>query len=657
MLLYVLTSYRLLPTAVSLLARLSNPLNVSLLASQLLSHPILYPQPVDLTYCRRVFSLFYTAALRFVESEEEEDLPFDRSDLSRSAWAKAVIQGADDRSPRWRHTLLLGGLLLGFNAKPERDLPHDLRKKLELALVTASNLSLAQPDEFDANSQLCTIWVLNVTFAHISDYHRSHVDYNLLLPQLIDATFFSREGLEHGYWLGVIDSDVQQTPGNKFNWSPKSPSGLKVQEIRSRNLITSLGPISRLIAHSVESVSNGRLILSALERLSEFSRNLALSWRQNKLSEVDVSEEQQYLDEATVEVMMPILLHVLRDTLFAIVISLRAVIGRVLTDAALSSNRRAPILATKCLHILRDTYFISHRFGQTSSSQFMFVYLTAIDILNQYPDEAQTFLTTIQPAEKGKIPQHPLERIYDLYFLNLAEHFTLAVSPRFCEDSILNSAMPYVTLEGDKRLVEMYEAAHSVLLATFTAPQNVDISMRYIPFYAETLLQSFPSVLSPRQFRLAIKSVVQLAAPPSPLSVLMPLMQPTILEMLHGQGVQASEALLPPADPALVSSPRVSEKAVLLLATMDCLPYLPVPILEDWLPITADFIHKLNEPAQKALCQEKFWDMLSNGEMDVERAATCVAWWSTRGGKELVLFGERPEEMFEMSGGIDEAKF
>lgn len=37
------------------------------------------------------------------------------------------------------------------------------------------------------------------------------------------------------------------------------------------------------------------------------------------------------------------------------------------------------------------------------------------------------------------------------------------------------------------------------------------------------------------------------------------------------------------------------------------------------------------------------WEALSGGEMDVERAGFCVTWWSTFGGRELVLFGEESE--------------
>jgi hypothetical protein len=39
------------------------------------------------------------------------------------------------------------------------------------------------------------------------------------------------------------------------------------------------------------------------------------------------------------------------------------------------------------------------------------------------------------------------------------------------------------------------------------------------------------------------------------------------------------------------------------------------------------------------VCVDRFWEALSGGEMDVDRAHCCVTWWSTRGGRELVLFG------------------
>ncbi|KAL2399704.1 hypothetical protein ABEF95_001033 [Exophiala dermatitidis] len=646
---------RLLPTATNLLSRLSNPLNVSLLSSHLLSTDVLYPTPTDLARCRQIFSVFYTAVLRLIEDKKDPSQvsPSPRSHLSVTEWTRAVVRGADESSPRWRHTLLLGGLILAFQSRGFEEIPSDLRNKLEAALVMAVNLALQQKGS-EPNCELAVVFVLNHTFPVLSDYHRSQVNYDNLLPVLVDAAFFSREGLEQGYWLGIIDFDVRQTAERRFNWSTTSVSFRKVTDIKSKSLVSALGPLSRLIAHSIDNVQDRLLIVHSTNNIAGFARNLSTSWRQNKLSELDPREESQYLDQETISKTLPVLLQLLRDTMFAAIIALRSVLGRLLCDGVLASDTNAPALAMQSLHILRDTYFISHRLGLTSSSQYMFVNFTAVDVLSRYQAQSENFLESIRPASLGRIPPHPLDRLHDLFFLNTAEHFTLTVSPRLNQDLLFNGAAPYIDPQGDPRLGEIYEAAHSVILAILAAPQNAEVATRNVPFYVETLLQSFPRPLAARQFRLAVKSVVRIAAPPSPIAVCMPLMQAIILDLLRERMSHASEELLP-SDPDLSkeSQPPLSEKAVFLLSIIDCLSFLPVALLEEWLPLTAELLHKIESPAQKQQCLQRFWDTLSNGEMDVERAALCVAWWTSRGGREHVLFGENPEDgEYTMSGAL-----
>ena len=652
---------RLLPSATGLLSRLSNPLNITLLASQLLAYPLIYPRPVSLTSCRSVFSVFYTAALRCAENNNNDDdnnknekAYNDRSDLALPEWTWAVIHGANKDSPRWRHLLLLGGILLGFEGQNHSHLPSDLRQKIEVALVTATNLALQEKDANDANSQLCIVFVLNTTFPLLSDQARAQVSYDLLLPMSVEATYFSPEGLEHGYWLGTIDADVRQVSPTHFHWDAKSISAVRVRAIKSRVLVSALGPLARLIAHSVESVHEPGLLVAVLARLAEFSRNIALSWRQNKLSEIEVSEEGDYLDDVTRRSTLPELLQLLRNTMFSIVICLRAITGRALLDATLSSDAKAPTLAIQTLHILRDLYFISHRFGQHSSSQYMFVNYTSIDILNQFAPQAESFLTSVRSKKTGTIPVHPLDRLNDLFFLNTAEHLTLTLRSQATEELLVNTAMPYITTNGDRRLNELYEAAHSVLLAVFAAPRNGAISAQHIPFYVETLLHSFPASLTPRQFRLAIKSLLQVSAPPSPVAASMPQLQEVVMDMLRSRLPHAPEMLLIPSDPALSEgATSVSEKSVLLLSIIENLSLLPVFLLEEWLVIAAKSLQTLADPLQKNECQKRFWEVLSSGEMDVERAALCVTWWTSRGGRELVLYGDdRPEQMLQMSGGL-----
>ncbi|KAK4945690.1 hypothetical protein LTR10_015038 [Elasticomyces elasticus] len=644
---------RLLPTATNLLSRLSNPLNVTLLTSHLLSNDILHPRPIEITQSRQIFSVFYTAVLRLIEDKQSPAHAQLRSDLPVREWVKAIVKGADERSPRWRHTLLIGGLLLAFQSRKFEELPSDLRNKLEAALVTASNLALLQKDS-EPNCELPVIFVLNHTFPLLSDYHRSQVQFDLLLPILVNATFFSREGLEQGYWLGAIDNDVRQFSGQKFNWSTRSKSFSKINEIKSRSLVAPLGALSRLMAHCIDNVQDGSLIVYSTNRIAEFARTLATSWRQNKLSEVDPREEAQYLDQETINQTLPVLLQLLRNTVFAAVITLRSVVGRTLCDSTLASNNTAPSLAMQTLHILRDTYFIAHRFGLTSSSQYTFVNFTANDILSRYQAQSEHFLEAIKPGELGRIPLHPLDRTYDLFFLNTAEHFTLTLLPRTNQELLFNSAAPYVDPRGDPRLGEIFEAAHSVMLAILAAPQNAEVATRNVPFYVETLLQSFPKPLTARQFRFAMKSVIRLAAPPSPIAMSMPLMQAIVLDLLRERVEHASEDLLPPnPDVPVESDQPSSERTVLLLSIIDCLSSLPILLLEDWLPVTADLLQKVKNPAQKQQCQQRLWNALSDGEMDVERAASCVAWWTSRGGREHVTFGEQPEDQeYLMSGAL-----
>ncbi len=83
----------------------------------------------------------------------------------------------------------------------------------------------------------------------------------------------------------------------------------------------------------------------------------------------------------------------------------------------------------------------------------------------------------------------------------------------------------------------------------------------------------------------------------------------------------------------------MSEKAVLVMTVLDSLPLLAINTLEEWLPIAAELVNSIEDLAMTRLCKERFWEVLSSGEMDVDRAAVAVAWWGTRGGRELVLGG------------------
>ncbi|KAE8383350.1 hypothetical protein BDV26DRAFT_137638 [Aspergillus bertholletiae] len=642
-------AFALLPTATGLLSVLANPLNINLLSSQLLIAPAIWDHAVDLHSCRRILSVFNTAAMAIIRNEESDDprIPYTKPvKIEREAWVKAVVSGADEKSPRWRHMLLIGGVLLGFEAQDRQGLPLSVRKKLESALVTAAQLAIEELDPHNKIDGLCITMVLNYTFPLLSDLERNNLNYDRLLPVMIDATFSSPEGLEGGYFLGTIDKDVVEAPGKRFQWPSQSDTFVRVAAISSSPLISALGPLSRLIAHAVENARDPGLIARSVDHIADFARTLMIQWRQNKLSEIDKAEEVDFLDAESLKTTIPGLWKLLRNSLYSIVIVLRAVLGRVINDHVLAANRSAPFLSMQALHTLRNLYFITSRIGQNTSAQHMFVTLTAVDILAQYPDLSENFLKGIKPNEIGQIPAHPLERCLDLYFLNTSEYFTPILSSKFSEDVLICAAVPYLPAGGDNNLLEIFEAAHSVVLAVFAIPGNAEVAAKHLPFYIDNLFAVFPDNLSIRQFRLAFKTVLQVTAPPSPIANTQRHLPSVLLEVLHDRALHASNKVLPqPADSSGLETsktPPLSEQAALTLSLIDGLSFLRVEDLEEWLPLAAQLINTIRESEMRTACVERFWEALSSGEMDVERACYCVAWWSTKGGRELVLFGNDP---------------
>jgi len=199
------------------------------------------------------------------------------------------------------------------------------------------------------------------------------------------------------------------------------------------------------------------------------------------------------------------------------------------------------------------------------------------------------------------------------------------------------------------------------MLAVLAAPQNVELTAKILPFYVESLFNSFPTNLSPRQFRFAFKTLLQITTPSSPLSASQPILSETLLELLHHHALHAPTWPIPPSvsiksdvDLQLQENqPLLSEQAVLTLTLLDALPYLPLRTLEEWLPLVADLLNVIKDGTMREVCKARYWELLERGEMDIERSAICVAWWSSRGGRDAVLFGRKEVDSGPfMSGGL-----
>ncbi|KAE8446798.1 hypothetical protein EG329_011575 [Mollisiaceae sp. DMI_Dod_QoI] len=654
---------RILSSTTSLLTTLSNPLNIALLTSHLLTAPAIWTQVDGLRTCLRIISVYNTAAINVRKNElESHPKPHDAYQPRRGGgigsddWTKAVVKGLDERSPRWQHVLVIAGVLLGMEGQDRRGLSRSLKPTVENAMVAATNLALESPATGGILGAGSIVLALNHSFPLLSEHIRRELNYDDLLMIMVKA-MTTTEGYQEGYFLEAIDYDVKEVMSRKFDWSPKSASFRQIQKLASKPLITSMGPLSRLIAHAIENTTQPTRIIEARDHLLAFTGDLLERWQRNKMSEVDPSEETEFLTPETLRVTFPVLWQVLKTAMFATVVILRAIIGRTLIDAFLSSPQHAPVIASQALVTLKNIHFISSRLGSNAFSAYTFVNLTSIDILTRYPVPALAFLRSIYPSKAGQIPAHPLERNHDLFYLNTAEHFTLALSPADAEQLIVIPCQPYLSPIANSNLLEIFEAAHSAMLAVLASPRNADLTARVLPFYVENLFASFPKNLSPRQFRFAFKALIQICTPPNPLASTQPMMAETLLEWLHQRALSAPNVPLPPAvaikseADTLNQEVPLSEQAVLLLTLLDALPYVTLPVLEDWLPLAADLLNVILDRTMKEQCKKRFWEMLESGEMDVERSAVCVAWWSTKGGRERVLFGDSEKGPF-MSGGL-----
>lgn len=662
----------------ALLTNLSNPLNLSLLTSQLLIAPAIWGHRDGMRTCFRIISIFNSAAIHVRRNELENAKhkgPPAGGGLSSDAWAAAVLKGADDHSSRWQHLLVFSGVLMGMESGNRNSLSGGMRRTVEQAVVTAANLALRRSEPHPPAPAAPVALALNYTFPLLSHSSRGSLDCDALVPVATRA-LLGPEGLEDGLFLSSIDLDVRQAE-EKFMWHGRSPSFLHLQQLDKKPLISGLGPLSRLIAYAVEHARDSNVALQLQDDLVSFSGRLLQHWQANKLSELELSEEEVYLTPDTLQTTWAALWQFLKKIMYALVAVFQAIVSRSLLDRHMKDPAIAPAVASKTLHCLRNIYFISSRNGSDAFQVYSFTYLTSLDILSRYASASTIFLQetkSLSPA--GVIPTHPLNRTLDLFYLNAAEHLPLHLSPEACDSLIIQPATTYLTRSASPlspRMTELFEAAHSAVLSVLSCPHNASITANVVPFYAETLFSSFPGHISPRQFRLAFKTVMQILSPPFPISESHPMLAETLLEMVRYRAGIANPNPLSPLPHTSNQQQQhqqqqqqedeiLSEQSTLVLTLIDSLPFLRLQIFEEWMTLAALAVNGIRDGGMREVCKRRFWEVLVSGEMDVERSAIGVAWWGTKGGREAVLFGDMGrggnaprDEVYMMSGALPAA--
>lgn len=151
--------------------------------------------------------------------------------------------------------------------------------------------------------------------------------------------------------------------------------------------------------------------------------------------------------------------------------------------------------------------------------------------------------------------------------------------------------------------------------------------------------------MSSRQFRMAFKTLARLTAPPAPITTLQPLLLSTLMELVHSR-LHSPAHSFPPRQsfpkktiqsPEIRSSP--SEQATYILAMIDAFPFLPEREIEHWMSVTAASLSAVPGEYHKTMCQARFWEMISSGELNPDHAVIAINWWTTKRGREVVMNG------------------
>jgi hypothetical protein len=647
---------QIIGSTVHLLTELTNPLNLGLLTSQLLTAPALWRRPDQLRIALRIISIYNTAGVRVHQNHAQGE----GSGVSCEEWARAVVKGCDDRSRRWQHLLVLTGVLMGMEGEDRRSLSGSLRNTLGSAVATAANLAL---DSQALNGPVAAgsiVLALTFAFPLLSPFHQSQVNCDKLIP-IITWALSGEEGLRYGEFLDVIARDVPPSNNGVITWSEKSASFLQLQQLESRPLVNALGPLSKLAGFAIQQAGDSQVVLEAQASLLELSGKLLGAWSRTPFRSIDPAEEGSRLSQETLQSTWPALWRLLRKALFGIVATLQAIVSRSLLDPAMLNERVAYAIATKSLHTLRNLWFISSRENNKAFQAYTFAYMASLDVLSRNGPACDTYLRSARTSDPGYVPVDHLDRTMDIYYLSLAEHLPLNLSTTACEELIVKPATAYLEHDGplSPAMVELFESAHSAILSVLSCPQHSSLTMTMAPFYIVKLFESFPHRISPRQFRVAFKTVMQIVSPPFPISMMEPHLSETLLEMLRFQAINASTTPLPPpADSASQAASAesgeelLSAQSSLALALVDSLPFLPLPLLEEWLTIAAEVLNTIADPRLRQPVKKRFVDILVSGELDVERAAIGVAWWGTKGGRELVAHGGAPQSAM-MSGALN----
>lgn len=147
--------------------------------------PAIWKRPDGLGTCLQVLRTIYSASLVVARGEQgghQSKLQHAPRSVDFEDWVLAVTRCTDAKAPRWRHLLVLGGLLLTWTGENQLLEHTRTRQNVAEALVEMTNLVLDESrHENDSLSQLSVALVANYSFELLSEAQRRRINYDVRL--------------------------------------------------------------------------------------------------------------------------------------------------------------------------------------------------------------------------------------------------------------------------------------------------------------------------------------------------------------------------------------------------------------------------------------------------------------------------------------------
>ncbi|BGP39922.1 hypothetical protein JCM10450v2_003899 [Rhodotorula kratochvilovae] len=511
-----------------------------------------------------------------------------------------------------------------------------------------------------------------------------------LLTRLTDA-FSAAFARGYAFSDPPLAADLTQT-AEGLEWTVPSPSHSHISALVQQPLFVALGPLSRAIGRALEATAltarsrnnaTAQSSLSAIHFLSTtllaVASCLSTGWAATPWSD---HLDESSLSPPTRTQTAPWTL--LKSLLFAQTLIYSSLLDVVSASPGSSSPDTPPTalqrtLASTGVRALAKTYFVALRFGQSGFQAWRAVLAGLVEVVAaplpegaesaSSPSPAEALVRSLQPPTAGP-HDRAVERAEATFWMNAAEQVMRALGDEYVERVVLRGCRPYL---DDATYRDSFEAAHSVVLAVLATGKHCVPDLA--PWYINLLLQSYPSLLSPTQLRLAYATTVSAAtaagddalawwcieellaridalplalpaaaveegAPAAaPRAPLRDLAETPVPPTEAAPEIAAEDATVTPREERALSLPR----GALLLVLPSLLPSVSLALLPQLLSALEARVRlePRGSDGREALVETTF-EVLGVG-MDAVKRAEGVRWWLER-GRGLLVGGPVAEE-------------